>query len=201
MPFAQLGDARIHYDLTGSQNSPVLVLSNSLGTNFSMWDSQMSAFQKSFRVLRYDTRGHGKSDVTSGPYSIGQLGADVLGLLDALHFDRVHFCGLSMGGMIGMWLGLNAPGRILKLVLCNTAAQIGTAEVWRARIEAVAKGGMKSVAPAVIERWFTASFRAKSPQIISCLEPAELRPHPIESTRIGVYQRVTSRYKFRRIRR
>lgn len=167
MPFAQLKDARIHYDLTGPANAAVLVLSNSLGTDFSMWDSQMPGFQKSFRVLRYDTRGHGKSDVTPGPYSIEQLGRDVLGLLDALHLDRVHFCGLSMGGMIGMWLALNAPARLQKLVLCNTAAQIGTLEVWAARIDAVRKGGMKSISAAVVDRWFTAAFRAKSSQVIA----------------------------------
>ena len=128
-----------------------------------MWDLQAAEFRKNFRILRYDTRGHGQSSVTPGPYSIEQLGKDLLGLLDALHLDRVHFCGLSMGGMIGMWLGVNAPERLNKLVLCNTGAKIGTSEVWRARIEAVRVGGMKSIAPAVIERWFTPAFRAKDP--------------------------------------
>lgn len=170
MLFAQTEDARIHYDLAGPANSPVLVLSNSLGTDFSMWDSQTPAFQKSFRVLRYDTRGHGQSDVTPGPYTIELLGRDVLLLVDTLHLDCVHFCGLSMGGMIGMWLAINAPNRLHKLVLCNTAAKIGTPEVWGARIDAVTKGGMKSISPGVIERWFTAPFRAKSPQVIAATQ-------------------------------
>ena len=124
----------------------------------------MPAAEKKFQVLRYDTRGHGRSSVTPGPYSIEQLGRDVLTLLDALGIERVHFCGLSMGGMIGMWLGLNAPTRLAKLVLCNTAAKIGTAETWNARIETVRMNGMKAVAASVVERWLTPEFRARSPQ-------------------------------------
>src|SRR5271167_1267808 len=170
MPFAQLEDVRIHYDLAGPTGAPTLVFSNSLGATLSMWDPQMPAFQKQFRILRYDTRGHGQSSVTPGPYSIEQLGNDVLDLLDDLDFERVHFCGLSMGGMIGMWLGINAPERLYKLVLCNTAAKIGNAEGWNARIETVRKGGMKSVAPAVIERWFTPVFRANSPDEVAATQ-------------------------------
>ena len=94
----------------------MLVFSNSLGTDFSMWDPQMAELQRRFRILRYDTRGHGKSSVTPGEYTIEQLGRDVLGLLDSLSLDRVHFCGLSMGGMIGMWLGIHAPNRLHRLV-------------------------------------------------------------------------------------
>jgi 3-oxoadipate enol-lactonase len=161
MPFVQLGDARINYLLEGPAGAPVLMFSNSLGTNYSMWDSQAAEFRKTLRILRYDTRGHGESAATPGPYSIEQLSKDVLGLLDDLHLERVHFCGLSMGGMIGMWLGVNAPQRLHKLVLCNTGAKIGTSETWNPRIEAVRKGGMKAIASAVIERWFTPAFRTK----------------------------------------
>jgi 3-oxoadipate enol-lactonase len=132
-----------------------------------MWDPQLPELRKKLRVLRYDTRGHGQSSLTPGPYSIEQLGRDVMALLDALDLDRVHFCGLSMGGMIGMWLGANAPERLNKLVLCNTAAKIGTSEVWNARIEAVRKNGMKSVASAVVERWFSPAFREKPPATVS----------------------------------
>jgi 3-oxoadipate enol-lactonase len=167
MPFLEYGDLRVHYALTGTASAPVLILSNSLGTNFSMWDAQLPALEKEFRVLRYDTRGHGQTSVTPGPYSIEQLSRDVLGLLDALHLDRAHFCGLSMGGMIGMWLGAYAPERFHKIVLCNTAAKIGTAETWSTRIEAVRKGGMQAVAPAVIERWFTPEFRASAAAIVA----------------------------------
>ena len=170
MPFAQLQDARIHYDLAESENASVLVFSNSLGTNFSMWDPQAPVFQKHFRVLRMDTRGHGQSSVTQGPYSIKQLGGDVLSLLDSLRLDRVNFCGLSMGGMIGMWLALNAPHRLRKVVLSNTAAKIGTPEFWNPRIEKVRKGGMRSISSAVIDRWFTPAFRAASPAIVAATQ-------------------------------
>jgi 3-oxoadipate enol-lactonase len=167
MPFVDSQDARIHYLLEGRPNVPVVAFSNSLGTNLSMWNPQAPEFQRKLRTLRYDTRGHGQSSVTPGPYSIEQLGKDVIALLDALHLDRVHFCGLSMGGMIGMWLGVNASDRLNKLVLCNTAAKIGTLETWNARIEAVRKAGMKSVASAVIERWFTQGFRTTEPATIA----------------------------------
>jgi len=167
MPFLEIGDFRAHYALSGPASAPVLVLSNSLGINFSMWDPQIPAFEKHFRLLRYDTRGHGQSSVTPGPYRIEQLARDVLHLLDRLTLNRVHFCGLSMGGTSVMWMGTNSPERLHKLVLCNTAARIGTAEVWNARIDAVSKGGMQSIAPAVIERWFTPAFRAAAPETIA----------------------------------
>ena len=161
MPFAEAADLKMHYALTGD-NGPVLMFSNSLGTDFSMWDAQMPGLQRHFRILRYDTRGHGKSSVTPGDHTIELLGHDVLGLLDSLHLDQVHFCGLSMGGSIGIWLGIHAPHRLHRLILCNTAARIGTQEVWNARIATVRKDGMKSVAAAVVERWFTPEFRASS---------------------------------------
>jgi 3-oxoadipate enol-lactonase len=170
VPIVKSGEARIHYALEGQSEFSVLVFSNSLGTNYSMWDPQVPEFLKKFRVLRYDTRGHGQSSLTPGPYSIEQLGNDLLALLDALGLDRVHFCGLSMGGMIGMWLGVNAPERIHKLALCNTAAKIGTAEGWNSRIDAVQKNGMKSVASATVERWFTPAFRAKAPSTVASIQ-------------------------------
>ena len=126
MAFVEKNGDKIHYALSGATNAPVIVFSNSLGANFSMWDPQAADLEKKFRVLRYDTRGHGQSSVTPGPYSIEQLGRDVLTLLDALNVQRANFCGLSMGGMIGMWLGLNAPSRIERLVLSNTGAKIGS---------------------------------------------------------------------------
>ncbi|HXN94457.1 MAG TPA: alpha/beta fold hydrolase, partial [Candidatus Acidoferrales bacterium] len=117
MPIVKSGEARIHYTLEGQGGTHALVFSNSLGANYSMWDPQAHEFRKKLRVLRYDTRGHGQSAPTPGPYSIEQLAKDVIALLDALDLGRVHFCGLSMGGMIGMWLALNAPERLHKLVL------------------------------------------------------------------------------------
>jgi len=164
MPFVEAGGLRIHYALTGAQTGPVVVLSNSLGTNLTMWDLQAPALEKHFRLLRYDTRGHGRTGVPPGPYTIEQLGRDVLGLLDGLKLDRVHFCGLSMGGMIGQWLGVHAPERINRLVLCSTSPKIGTPETWNPRIEAIRKNGMNAAATAVIERWFTPEFRARAPQ-------------------------------------
>lgn len=163
MSFAKSTDAQIHYSLEGQPSKPPLILSNSLGADISMWDPQMPEFSKSFRVLRSDTRGHGKSSVTSSPYSIEQLAKDVLTLADAMQFERFHFCGLSMGGQIGMWLAANALKRLNKVVLCSTAAKIGTPEMWNTRIATVLKEGMKNVASAAIERWFTAVFRAKNP--------------------------------------
>jgi 3-oxoadipate enol-lactonase len=178
MPFAQLKDGRIHYEIEGPPDAPALVFSNSLGATLSMWDSQMSAFEKKFRVLRYDTRGHGQSSATPGPFTIEQLGRDVLALLDELHFDRVNFCGLSMGGQTGMWLALNAAVRLNKLILSNTAAKIGTPEMWNTRIEAARKGGMNSISAAVMERWFSTDFRSNSPDVITTIKQSFERTNP-----------------------
>lgn len=163
MPMANFSDVLIHYEWAGPDNKPVLVFSNSLGTNLHMWDPQVQEFSKHFRVLRYDKRGHGQSAVTPGPYTIEQLGRDVVRLLDALKLDRVYFCGLSIGGMTGMYLGANAANRFHKIALCNTAAKIGTNVTWNARIQAVQTGGMKAVAESVVERWLTPGFRASHP--------------------------------------
>jgi 3-oxoadipate enol-lactonase len=176
MPLAKLPDAQVNYEWAGTEQLPVLVFSNSLGTNLHMWDDQVEEFTKHFRLLRYDTRGHGQSEVTPGPYTLEQLSSDVVHLLDVLKLDRVYFCGLSMGGMTGIFLGENAPDRFHKLVLCNTAAKIGTPEIWNARIQAVQAGGMKAVAGAVIERWFTPGFRSSHPAetqaVLAMLEAA-----------------------------
>jgi len=176
MPFAQLTDVRLRYELEGPETAPVVVFSNSLGTNHRMWDPQIAAFTKHFRVLRYDTRGHGESSVTPGPYSNEQLSKDVTGLLAALQLDCVYFCGLSMGGMAGMFLGAHAPERLHKIVLSNTAARIGTEDTWNARIAAVRNGGMKAVAAAVLERWLTPGYRtahpAESNAVLEMLERA-----------------------------
>jgi 3-oxoadipate enol-lactonase len=181
VPFVEAGDLRVHYALTGRIDVSVLVLSNSLGTNFSMWDTQLPALEKEFRVLRYDTRGHGETAAPPGPYSLEQLAGDVVRLLDALGIDRVHFCGLSLGGMIGMWLGLHQAKRLRKLVLANTAARIGTRESWTARMEQAQTGGMKTIAATVIQRWFTAEFRTRSAQAVASAQ------RMIENTPPGGY--------------
>lgn len=169
MPFVHLADGDLHYQLKGPAGAPVLVLSNSLGTDLHMWDAQMPTLTQHFQVLRYDTRGHGQSLTTDGPYSIEQLGGDVLALLDALDIPKASFCGLSMGGLIGQWLGINAGTRLHKLVLCNTAAKIGSPEVWNPRIDGVLAGGaqaMDELRDGSIVRWFTAAFAKAQPQTV-----------------------------------
>ena len=157
--FAAIDGARIRYRLDGPIGAPFLVLSNSLGTNLDMWEPQVAVLATRFRVLRYDSRGHGLSTVTPGPYTIERLARDVLALLDEIKIDRADFCGLSMGGMVGMWLGVHAPQRMDRLVLCNTAPRIGSAERWNARIDAVNRSGVDGIADAMMEIWFTPRFR------------------------------------------
>jgi 3-oxoadipate enol-lactonase len=166
MPFLQLDGARIRYEVSGPEQALTLVLSNSLGTDLAMWDPQVAALNRHFRIVRYDTRGHGQSSVTPGPYTIDQLADDVNALFDHLKLDRVYFCGLSMGGMTAMSLALRAPQRLHKIVLCSTAPKIGTPETWNTRIETVRTGGMAAVVDGVLQRWYTSEFRASAPQAI-----------------------------------
>lgn len=170
MPFADIADTRLHYRFDGPEGAPVLLLSNSLGTDFAMWDPQLPELARARRVLRYDTRGHGLSGVPPGPYSIERLGRDVVALLDHLRLDRVDFCGLSMGGMTGMWLGIHTPQRLSRLVLANTAARIAPPDMWNARIDAVNAGGMAAVSTAVLARWFTPAFVAREPVTLESMQ-------------------------------
>jgi 3-oxoadipate enol-lactonase len=172
VPFADLPNARIHYALSGDSSRPALVLSNSLGTNFSLWDAQTPHFEKSFRLLRYDMRGHGQSSVPPAPYSVRELTAEILSLVDSLGIGRFDFCGLSIGGMIGMSLALTVPERLRKLVLCSTAPKIGTQESWNTRIETVRKQGMKEIARTTPARWFTQSFQSKAPEVVLAIMSA-----------------------------
>ena len=169
MRYCDLPSGRFAYRWDGPPDAPVLVLSNSLGTDFSMWDAQAPTLQRRFRVLRYDSRGHGASAVPAGPYTIEMLGRDALALLDALEIGRAHFCGLSLGGMVGMWLAVHAPERIGRLALCNTAARMGPPQFWDARIEAVRRDGMDVMSAPIIARWFTPAFFAKAPQTVETL--------------------------------
>jgi len=172
MPTISLPDGDLYYQLDGPQSAPVLLLSNSLGTHLGMWDAQIPALSEHSRVLRYDTRGHGQSLVSTGPYTIEQNGRDVLGLLDALGIQHVDFCGLSMGGLIGQWLMLNAPQRLKRVVLCNTAAKIASPEVWNPRIEAVLRDGpaaMHALRDATLSRWFTPRFAETRPEQVNRL--------------------------------
>ena len=162
MPAIEANGIKMNYQIDGADNAPVLMMSNSLGTNLHMWDKQVPALSKRFRVVRYDTRGHGKTDAPSFPYTVTMLGNDAIALMDALKLGKVNFCGLSMGGMIGMWLARHVPSRIEQLVLCNTAAKFGATDIWNQRIATVRASGMKSITDAVIERWFTKDFRDQS---------------------------------------
>jgi 3-oxoadipate enol-lactonase len=178
MPFVQLRGDRFRYELSGPEQAPVLVLSNSLASALTMWEPQVEPFSRRFRLLRYDQRGHGQSAVTPGPYTTPLLAQDVLALLDALKIERAHFLGLSMGGAAGMWLAVQAPGRIDRLILSNTAAKFGTPQVWGERMAAVRKGGMAAVATGTIERWFTAGFRERAPQAVEGIRQALLATDP-----------------------
>jgi 3-oxoadipate enol-lactonase len=167
MPFADVAGASLHYRFDGTAGAPVVMLSNSLGTDLSMWDPQVPALVARYRLLRYDTRGHGRSTATPGPYTIEGLAKDALGLLDALGIERVHFCGLSMGGMVGQWIGAHAPQRVDKLILCNTTARIGSPEAYNARIDTVRSSGMAAIVDTVLARWYTPSFAAAAPDAIA----------------------------------
>ncbi|GAA4395009.1 3-oxoadipate enol-lactonase [Nibrella viscosa] len=165
----------LNHTLQGTPASPVLVFSNSLGSEMMMWDELLPYLLPYFRVLRYDTRGHGGSDITPGPYTIDRLGQDVIDLLDTLDIRQAYFCGLSMGGLIGQWLGIHHPERIKKLVLSNTGAKIGNDERWNDRIDTVTQQGMAAIVDDTMERWFTEGFRRDNPQRVADTKAMFLR--------------------------
>jgi 3-oxoadipate enol-lactonase len=169
---------QIHYEILGDAGLPVLVLSHSLGANLNMWKPQSSAFSRQFRLLLYDMRGHGRSSISAGPFDIAVLCGDVLHLLDHLNIEQACFCGLSMGGVIGQWLGIHAGTRIRKLILASTAAKIGTEEGWNARIATVSQQGMQVIVPGTMERWFTTEFRVAHPDAVRPIEATLLSIDP-----------------------
>lgn len=160
------------YDLTGPADAPVLVLGGSLGTTRRMWQPQLRALAGHFRVLRYDHRGHGRSPVSPGPYTVPGLGEDVLYLLDHLGVTRCHYAGLSLGGMVGMWLAATAPARVDRLALLCTAAHLPPADAWLARARQVRTGGMGSVTASVTARWFTPAYRVRAPAEVAAFSTA-----------------------------
>jgi 3-oxoadipate enol-lactonase len=153
-------------DVEGDDASPVLLLSNSLSSDATMWDDQLGHWARRFRVVRYDARGHGGSAAPPGPYRMDDLGRDALALLDHLGIARAHFCGLSMGGMVGMWLLTHAPERIDRAVLANTSAHMGPPELWNGRIRLAREGGMEATVEPTVKRWFPAAFHASAPATI-----------------------------------
>ena len=164
MPTANVNDTTLHYRFDGPENAPIILVSNSLASNLAMWDHQIDTLVGlGFRVLRYDSRGHGQSGVPLGPCSIEMLTTDAVGLLDALGIERASFMGCSKGGMVGQMAGTRYGDRFDKLVLCSTAAYMGGGDVWAARIEAVTSGGMAAVVDATIDRWFTGAGQERMP--------------------------------------
>lgn len=159
----------IAYTVAGPDEAPALILSNSLGTTAQMWAPQLDALAKHYRVVRYDTRGHGASIAPPGAYTLELLGRDVLAVLDALDIERAHFCGISMGGLTGQWLGVHARERIDKLIVANTAARIGSAQGWSERAALVRARGMDEVADGAAARWFTAGFIERQPEAVARL--------------------------------
>jgi len=155
----------LHHEIEGPDGAPALLLGGSLGTTLRMWDGQR-ALAEQLRVVRFDHRGHGASPVPPPPYEIADLGRDVLALMDALGIERAAYCGLSIGGMVGMWLAANAPERIERLVLICTSAHMPPASAWRERAEAVLTGGStEPIADAVVARWLTPGFAARHPEV------------------------------------
>lgn len=169
---------RIAYRFDGPQHAPVLLLSNSLGTDMGMWAPQVEAWTRHFRVLRYDSRGHGQSDAPMSGYSIDRLGRDAIELLDALGIGTVDFCGLSLGGMIGQWLGIREPHRLRRLVLANTSSYMGPPSAWDARIALVRENGMAPLAQASVDRWFTTAFSTQASEAIAPIREMLLATDP-----------------------
>jgi 3-oxoadipate enol-lactonase len=170
---------RIAMTMEGREGAPVLVLSSSLGATRALWDPVVPALAARHRVLRYDTRGHGASDAPAGDYTLERLGRDVLALLDAVGAARAHVCGISMGGMIAQWLAAEAPGRVDRLVLANTAAFMGPASAWDARIAAVRAGGMAALVDATVARWLTPAFRERAPDVAARVRAMILSIDPV----------------------
>ena len=159
MPLAPINGHTCHYRVDGPDDAPVLMLSHSLGLEYGMWDAQAAECQRFFRVLRYDLRGHGASSVTPGDYTIAQLGRDALALADALGIERFAFCGLSIGGMIGQWLGVHSGARLTHLVIANSSPCPDAAAI-EARRTTVLDQGMTAVEPIAMSRFFSPPFLA-----------------------------------------
>jgi 3-oxoadipate enol-lactonase len=167
MPTVELNGLPFHIRFDGPEDAPPLILSNSLASNLTMWDDQIPAFAERFRVIRYDQRGHGATAAPPGPYAIADLGRDALALMDAIHLVRAHWCGLSLGGMTGMWLLTHAPHRLERTVLANTAARMGPPDLWNGRIRTATAEGLAALAEGTLERWFTPAFRAEAPDKVA----------------------------------
>ncbi len=166
MPLASVNGTDINYRWDGEENLPVLILSNSLTTNLNLWDDQVASFAKHFRVLRYDNRGHGGSSSPPGEYSIDDIGNDILSLMNYLQIERANLCGISLGGMVGMWLGIHAGERMHNLAICNTSSDLSPPDLWQDRIDKVKREGMDSIIHGALERFLSKKFHeTDSPKI------------------------------------
>lgn len=169
----------VHHTFAGPEQAGVVVLSNSLGTTLEMWEPQAAVLARGRRVLRYDMRGHGRSPVPETPYSIADLGADLVALLDLHGIERASLCGISLGGMVSMWVAAHAPERVDRLVLCSTSAIMGPPESWTDRAALVRREGMGAVAGLVVARWFTPGFAAARADVVAAIR-AQLASTPPE---------------------
>lgn len=167
MPTFTSNDAQINYQTFGDANKPALIFSNSLGTKYSMWQPQIEHFQQDHYVICYDTRGHGASSAPQGPYSLEQLGQDVVNLLDHLDIAKAAFCGISMGGLTGQWLAIHKPERFSQVIVCNTAAKIGQEQAWQDRAVLVREQGLAPIAATAASRWFTDPFIQSNPAVVA----------------------------------
>ena len=169
MPTFISNDAAINYATFGDARKPAIIFSNSLGTNYQMWQPQINFFKKEYLIICYDTRGHGASTAPQGPYSIEQLGTDVVNLLDHLNIQKASFCGISMGGLTGQWLAIHHPERFNHVIVCNTAAKIGQEQAWNDRAQLVREQGLKPIAETAASRWFTEPFIRSNTAIVESL--------------------------------
>lgn len=178
MPHATIDGCRLHYRLDGPEDGPPLLLSHALGVDLEMWAPQVERLARRFRVLRYDHRGHGGSDAPAGPYSLDRLGRDAVGLLDALGVARADVVGLSLGGMVALWLGIHASDRVGRLAPSCTTAYAGGAAIWDPRIETVRRDGMAGLVDGVIGRWFSPGFRERAPETVDTIRRKLLATSP-----------------------
>ncbi|RZG65748.1 3-oxoadipate enol-lactonase [Acinetobacter bouvetii] len=169
MPTFKSNDAAINYATFGDARKPAIIFSNSLGTNYQMWQPQINFFKKDYFIVCYDTRGHGASTAPQGPYSIEQLGTDVVNLLDHLNIQKASFCGISMGGLTGQWLAIHHPEHFNHVIVCNTAAKIGQEQAWNDRAQLVREQGLKPIAETAASRWFTEPFIRSNTAIVESL--------------------------------
>ena len=163
MPVIDADGCPLWVEVEGPVRAPALMLSNSLGTTLHMWDAQVAAFAQRFHVVRYDRRGHGKSGVPDGPYTMERLGRDALAIADGLGLATFNWCGLSMGGMEGQWLGAHAPARIGRLVLANTSSHFAEPRIWNEGIAAIRASGLGALSDRILGLWFSPAFRARAP--------------------------------------